>query len=397
MLDMNRRRIRGISQCAPSIAKKMGLKKGTWLQLSEQVGPGWGDGADEDVPVVDHAQRRRQRAAHGGSARGGGGAAAAAASPRGKKHKNGSKKDKKAKKADKKRAQKNGGANASSSRQPVENKIPPNAHYWLNEHFTFLFRYVPQIGDEVTYVQGLHREYDAGSRVQLITPPYEVCRNLRSAEHCRVTSLEYLLAEPPTIPRSYVKLRLERLWEDGEKASRTNPWFDLYYFPIDAPDFLVLSAWYKQQVGNAWAPGQRVIVPFMEEQGEEEDWAVTASNYRGEVVDVAEAARPSKFFGGVSNTNDVVNSITVKWDTPEDEDSQTSPWELIPDQPSRNRSDDDLVDHAAMAQQFALDNDKQKRLSMAIAALVRSNALPSYLYIHAWRLISLSLSLSLSL
>ena len=58
-----------------AIAKKMKLKQGTWLQLSEVVGPGWGDAEDEDVPVVDHAARRRKRAA---KARQGAGRAAAA-------------------------------------------------------------------------------------------------------------------------------------------------------------------------------------------------------------------------------------------------------------------------------------------------------------------------------
>jgi hypothetical protein len=83
------------------------------------------------------------------------------------------------------------------------------------------------------------------------------------------------------------------------------PSFDLYYFPIvGAPDFLVLSAWYKKMVANPWAPGQRVIVPFMEEAEEDKNWEITASNYRGEVVEVAEAARPSKFFAAKSNTND---------------------------------------------------------------------------------------------
>jgi len=307
MLDMNRRRIRGISQCAPSIAKKMKLKKGTWLELSEVVGPGWGDGGDEDVPVVDHQSRRRQRA--NGNSRGSGGGASAAASPRTKKKKGNKAKDAKGKKKKKKNGRRSseGGGSAtkrSSSQAPAESVVPRNAYYWLNEHFSFLFRYIPQIGDEVTYVQALHREYDATSRVRLMTPPYESIRNLRSAEHCKVVSLEYFVATPPTINRSYVKMKLERLWEEGEKASRTVPSFDLYYFPVlGSPDFLVLSAWYKEMVKEAWAPGQRVVVPFMEELGEDEDWAVTCDNYAGEVIEVAEVARPSKFFATTSNTS----------------------------------------------------------------------------------------------
>ena len=47
-----------------------------------------------------------------------------------------------------------------------------------------------------------------------------------------------------------------------------------------------------------------MIVPFMEEAEEDKNWEITASNYRGEVVEVAEAARPSKFFAAKSNTND---------------------------------------------------------------------------------------------
>ena len=35
-----------------------------------------------------------------------------------------------------------------------------------------------------------------------MTPPYESIRGLRSAEHCKVTSLEYFLATPPTITRN---------------------------------------------------------------------------------------------------------------------------------------------------------------------------------------------------
>jgi hypothetical protein len=139
LLDMNRRRIRGLSQCKPAIAKKMALKKGTWLQLSEVVGPGWGDAEDEDVPVVDHASRRRQRAATAqGASR-----AAAAASPRGNKKKKKAGKQNKAKKPDKPKKQ-NGRAVTRAEKNPNE-MIPRNAFYWLNEHYTFLFRYVPQV------------------------------------------------------------------------------------------------------------------------------------------------------------------------------------------------------------------------------------------------------------
>lgn len=316
MLDMNRRRIRGLSQCTPAIAKKMKLKQGTWLQLSEVVGPGWGDAEDEDVPVVDHAARRRKRAA---KARQGAGRAAAA-SPRKKKTKSPKRKSKKqdegkspkqgkSKKQDnsKKQTERSSSNAAGGPSRDEKNPnaiIPRNAYYWLNEHFTFLFRYVPQIDDEVTYVHALHREYDSGSRVRLMTPPYESIRGLRSAEHCKVVGLEYFLATPPTIARSYVKMKLLRLWEEGEKVSRTAPSFDLYYFPIvGAPDFLVLSAWYKKMVTNPWAPGQRVIVPFMEEADDDKDWEITASNYTGEVVEVAEVARPSKFFASKSSTS----------------------------------------------------------------------------------------------
>ena len=148
LLDMNRRRIRGLSQCKPAIAKKMALKKGTWLQLSEVVGPGWGDAEDEDVPVVDHASRRRQRAATAQ----GGGRAAAAASPRGNKKKKKAGKQNKAKKPDKPKKQ-NGRAGANRAGTAVSSRaeknpnemIPRNAFYWLNEHYTFLFRYVPQV------------------------------------------------------------------------------------------------------------------------------------------------------------------------------------------------------------------------------------------------------------
>jgi hypothetical protein len=47
-----------------------------------------------------------------------------------------------------------------------------------------------------------------------------------------------------------------------------------------------------------------------------------------------------------------------------------SPWELIPDERSRNkgRSDDDLVDHHAMARQFAFANDKQVRVGLSCKA-----------------------------
>ena len=205
LLDMNRRRIRGLSQCKPAIAKKMKLKKGTWLQLSEVVGPGWGDAEDEDVPVVDHASRRRQRAAKAQ----GGRRAAAAASPRGnnKKQKVGKQvKPTKPNKSTKQNGRRGTNSTSAAAKRAEKNPnemIPRNAYYWLNEHHTFLFRYVPQVDDEVTYVHALHREYDAGSRVRLMTPPYESIRGLRSAEHCKVTSLEYFLATPPTIIRNY--------------------------------------------------------------------------------------------------------------------------------------------------------------------------------------------------
>ena len=313
MLDINRRRIRGMSSVSARHAKTMRLQAGIRLQLSEKIGDGWGDGEEEEVPVIDHVSRRSQRRTEG----------AAAARPSGRQKKSGSSK----------RGGRSPGRRGSqgAGRQVAEapaNPIPPGAHTWVNEHQNFLFRYVPQIEDEVTYIKSLHENYNNMARSRLITPPYEAIRSLRSAEHCRVTSLEYFLAQPPTITKTYAKLKLERLWEEGERASRTQTEFDLIVFPTEEPEFLVLTSWYKQQVATVWAPGQRVSVPFLE-QTEEGDTAV--ADYKGEVVKLEEEAQQSRHFAAAaaSTTANMVNTVEVKWDDGS-EATNVSPWELIP-------------------------------------------------------------------
>ena len=315
MLDMNRRRIRGMSSVSARHAKTMRLQAGIRLQLSEKIGEGWGDGEEEEVPVIDHVSRRSQRRTEG--------AAAAAARPSGRQKKSGS--SKRGGRSPGRRGSQGAGRQAA---EPPANPIPPGAHTWVNEHQNFLFRYVPQIEDEVTYIKSLHESYEARARARLITPPYEHIRSLRSAEHCRVTSLEYFLAQPPTITKTYAKLKLERLWEEGERASRTQTEFELIVFPTEEPEFLVLTSWYKQQVATVWAPGQRVSVPFLE-QTEEGDTAV--ADYKGEVVKLEEEAQQSRHFAAAasSTTANMVNTVEVKWDDGSDA-TNVSPWELIP-------------------------------------------------------------------